>query len=90
MQALPDRVTVLVDEAAALRRRRRCQDPRGAGSARPTQAAIDFANAKLRLTRDELGRHRRSNAQALPVRAAWHRFACSRMFLDVSSEQPIA
>ena len=65
MQALPDRVTVLVDEALAVRRHRRRQDARRTrggdrrarkppaairGLSRASSAVIDFANAKLRLT----------------------------------------
>ncbi len=63
MQALPDRVTVLVDDAAAFddvdvaqtRREledaiQRLQDAGEGHVAAREQAAIDFANAKLRLT----------------------------------------
>jgi len=64
LQALPDRVTVLVDEAlrfedvdvarareelAAATERQKAQSMDSPGFARE-QAAIDFANAKLRLT----------------------------------------
>ena len=52
MQALPDRVTVLVDEALAfaevdIARARTLLDE---ATARHDQAGIDFANAQLRLT----------------------------------------
>jgi F-type H+-transporting ATPase subunit epsilon len=52
MQALPDRVTVLVDEALAFadievhKARERLEE----ATARHDQAGIDFANAQLRLT----------------------------------------
>lgn len=64
MQALPDRVTVLIDEAlrfedvdvaqtreelADALERQKAEDPESAAFAR-MQSAIDFANAKLRLT----------------------------------------
>lgn len=64
MQALPDRVTVLIDEAlrfedvdvaktreelAAALERQKSENPESAAFAR-MQSAVDFANAKLRLT----------------------------------------
>ena len=64
MQALPDRVTVLIDEAlrfedvdvaktreelAAALERQKAESPESAAFVRE-QSAVDFANAKLRLT----------------------------------------
>lgn len=49
MQALPDRVTILVDEAVTFEEVDVAQT-RAELSAATSQTAIDFANAKLRLT----------------------------------------
>ena len=52
MQALPDRVTVLVDEALRFEDVdvAKSRDELAAATTAGDQAAIDFANAKLRLT----------------------------------------